>query len=114
MNAGGGIEELAFDAGTEEDFKEKRDSRIRFCKKYQDNGKPNFGSVFCTFDSYVMEIIRRVPFGKKNVHFSGKTGNWIVNEKEGTFKDVCSCMEKAEKLHALLGKKCMPDVIIWK
>lgn len=51
-----------------------------------------------------MEIIRREPFGKKNVHFSGKTGNWIVNEKERTFKDVCSCMKKAEKLHALLGK----------
>ena len=63
MNAGGGIEELAFDAGTEEDFKKKRDSRIQFYKKYQDNGKRNFGSAFCTFDSY--EIIRRVPFGKK-------------------------------------------------
>jgi len=65
MNAGGGIEELAFDAGTEEDFKKKRDSRIQFCKKYQDNGKQNFGSAFCTFNPYVMEIIRRVPFGKK-------------------------------------------------
>ena len=104
MNTGGGIEELVFDAGAEEDFKKKRDSRIQLCKKHQDNGKLNFGSVFCTFDPYVMEIIRREPFGKKNVHFSGKTGNWIVNEKEGTFKDVCSCMEKAEKLHALLGK----------
>ena len=50
---------------SEEDFKEKRDSRIQFCKKYQDNGKQNFGSAFCTFDPYVMEIIRRVPFGKK-------------------------------------------------
>lgn len=46
MNAGGGIEELAFDAGTEEDFKKKRDSRIQFYKKYQDNGKRNFGSAF--------------------------------------------------------------------
>lgn len=28
MNTGGGIEELIFDVGAEEDFKKKRDSRI--------------------------------------------------------------------------------------
>ena len=104
MNTDGGIEELIFDAGTKEDFKKKRGSRIQLCKKHQDNRKLNFGSVFCTFDPYVMEIIRREPFGKKNVHFSGKTVNWIVNEKEGTFKDVCSCMEKAENFMPCQGK----------
>lgn len=38
MNAGGGIEELAFDAGTEEDFKKKRDSRIQFYKNIKTTG----------------------------------------------------------------------------
>ncbi len=106
---------LSFDKGELSYFESKRKDRLEYCKKYQDNGKPNFGSVFYIANGCVLGFLRRTSFGsKKGCHFSGKTSNWILNEGEGTFKQTIKLIKKAEFLHKCIGKKCEPEVEIWE
>lgn len=93
--------------------KEKK-ARIEYCKLKQDNASPNFGSVFMTFNPFIMELSKRLRIGGKKAHFSGKTRNWILNSHNARFTDVINAIHKAEKLHKITGKKCRREVIVWE
>ena len=106
---------MKFDAGSTEKYQEACKDRLQFCKEYQDNTKPNFGSVFRIFNPYIMEAIRRFSLTKgKKVHFSKKTANWIINEGNGSFLQADKLIKKVMRIHRIFRKECFPEVIIWK
>lgn len=44
--------------------------RKELCKQVQDMSFPNFGTVFCESNKYIMEIVKRIQIGKKGgCHF---------------------------------------------
>ena len=95
---------------TAESDKRKKE-RIELCKEVQDASRPNFGTVFRESDPKIMNIVKQKQIGT-NVHFSGKTQNWILNEG-GNFDDAISAIKKVEFLHKLAFKKCSREVIVW-
>lgn len=105
---------LQFDQGDPEGFKKKREERIQYCKEFQDNSKPNFGSVFCVYNQRIAKFARKIKLGDKTVHFSKKTVNWLQNESNGTFKEAISAIKKVEYLHKIFGKQCKREVITWE
>lgn len=106
---------MKFDEGNPEEYQNACKKRLAFCKQYQDNTKPNFGSVFRVFNPYIMEAIRRFSCTKgKGVHFSKKTANWIINEGGGSFSQADRQIKKVMRIHRLLRKECFPEVIIWR
>lgn len=106
--------EMQFDKGESKDFERACKERINFCKIFQDNSKPNFGSVFRLYNGYIMEIVRILSNRKKTVHFSHKTANWLINEGNGTFSQADKLLKKVIMIHKILGKKCATEVIIWR
>lgn len=88
--------------------------RLRYCKKYQDNSKPNYGSVFSCYNGMIMKLFRYSFLGKRNhISFSKKTLNWMLNEDEGKFDDAIALINRIEKLHKLFRLKCEREVIVW-
>lgn len=104
---------MRFPAQDKELSRQLKNRRIQFCKEFQDNTLPNFGSVFSQSSGLIMKIIQRIGFGNKHVHFSKKTENWILKEKNATFTDVINVIQKVEKIHNLFRKKIKREVIIW-
>lgn len=91
------------------------EQRIHLCKELQDTTRPNFGSVFRVSDPWIMNGIRKLKIGKRRgCHFSGKTPNWIVNEGNGSYKEVLWIMAIVKMLHFVLGKDCEEEVIKWE
>lgn len=88
--------------------------RITLCREKQDNSAPNFGTVFSKCDSRIMKFVKKVKMGGKHTHFSGKTENWIINQKGGSYSEAVSAIKKAESIHKILGKKCEREVIVWE
>ena len=80
--------------------KEETDSakkqKMDYYRKMQDPSHPNFGSVFCQCTGSIMSIVRLFRIGNRNVHFSGKTRNWILNENNGTYKDAIKAIKTVE------------------
>lgn len=103
----------------EESEKLKRE-RIELCKRKQDNSASNFGSVFCESNPKIMSMVKKLKLGNKNgIHYSGKTNNWLLNPngknaEKGSFDKTCALIKKVEKIHKIFGKRCKPEVIIWK
>lgn len=91
--------------------------RLAQCKSYQDNKKPNFGSVFCLYNPRIMRTVQK--YGHKlcrkgSAHFSEKTVNWIVNDGNGSYKQAKRSISLAARLHKLFGKPCKIEVRIWE
>lgn len=105
-----------FPEQTLEESKRLIAERLETCKKYQDNAKPNFGSVFCAFNVKIMNFIKkhRKLFCNSKAHFSDKTTNWIINEGDGTFRDAMKCINKAKRIHKLFRKHIEVEVRIWE
>ena len=98
-----------------EEAKQGRDERLNLCKKVQDMSRPTFGTVFCEANPSIMNFIRIIGLGRKcGVHFSKKTKNWMLHEKDGSFKEAYKLICFVQKLHRIFGKKCKVEVKIWK
>lgn len=91
-----------------------REERIQYCKKVQDNSYPNFGTVFCQQNKYILKIIRKLNIKTGDACFSKKTNNWILNKGNATFNDVYSLIEKTKKIHKFCGIECKEEICIWK
>lgn len=90
-----------------------RQNRIEYCKQFQDNSKPNFGSVFSESNSLIMKLMQKKLFGKKgNMMFSSKTPNWLLN-CGGSFDDAIFLIDRVEKMHKIIGKPCKREVVVW-
>lgn len=88
--------------------------RIDYCKNVQDMSGPNFGTVFCESNKYIMAIVRKINLGYKNgCRFSSKTRNWMIHGEDGTFNQAISLLNKVKKMHKLVGKRCRAEVRIW-
>lgn len=92
-----------------------KQERMDFSKAVQDYSGPSFGSVFCQQNKFIMQVVRILGPGYKNgMAFSKKTSNWLTNRGEGTFSQAIKLINRVEKIHKLIGKKIVPEVIIWK
>lgn len=104
-----------FERMTKEKTDKKKNERIELVRKLQDNTGFNFGSVFRKNNRYIMQVVRLTSFrNKKQIHFSRKTSNWIINKGEGTFHQVISLIENVKKIHKILKSEAITEVIIWK
>ena len=90
--------------------------RIELCKEKQDMSYPNFGSVFSNYNERIMKFIRVTSKldGKKQVHFSSKTLNWLLKGEAGNFQQTMNKIERVKKLHNFLGKKVELEAIVWE
>ena len=103
-----------FDKMNKEETKKLKEERIELVKKLQDSSGYNFGSVFRKYNKYVMQIIKMISFGNKNgVRFSKKTSNWIINNGDGSYKQVCVLIDKVIKIHRILKKDILLEVVRW-
>ena len=88
--------------------------RLELCKRLQDSSKPNFGSTFMNYNKTIIRFAKRLKMGnKKGIHFSRKTGNWLVNEGNGTYREAIRQIKRIERVHKLFRKKCDREVILW-
>lgn len=90
----------------------RKKERLAWCKETQDSARPNFGSVFCEYNPRIMRLARKYKIGRQ-VHFSDKTLNWIVNEG-GNYKEAVNAIKSVELIHRLSFQKCRKEIIIWK
>lgn len=100
-----------FKYGNTLEFEDLRKERIELVKNLQDNSKPNFGTVFCDSNSYIMKFIRKFP-GKNKIHYSTKTANWLLNDG-GSYNDAIVAIERVKRIHRILGLKCKQEVVQW-
>ena len=91
----------------------RRKARMEKVRVTQDRATRNFGSVFSKSNGKIMQLARRTKLGSGGCHFSGKAGNWLVNEG-GTFQDAMRAIGKVETLHRLAGKECVREVCVWE
>jgi UDP-N-acetylmuramate dehydrogenase len=91
-----------------------KEDRIMLCKKKQDNSGYNFGSVFKEYNKWIMWLFKLFHPGYKNgVFFSPKSINWIVNKGEGSYLQTITLINKVIRLHKLLKKRAIPEIMIW-
>jgi len=89
--------------------------RIELCKRVQDQSGYNFGSVFMECSGKIMKLVKFIHPGYKNGFcYSKKTVNWLVNKKEGTFDQAVRLIKLVQAIHRILGKRAVPEVIIWE
>lgn len=94
---------------------EKIQERIDLCKSIQDMSAPNYGTVFCQSNRYIMTIVKKIHFGYKNgCYFSSKTKNWMLHGVNGTFEQAIYLLNIIKKCHSLLRLKCKTEVKIWE
>ena len=98
-----------------EEARRKREDRIRYVRKLQDNSGNNFGSVFREYNKYIMQVFRVLHFGYKcGMMYSKKTSNWLINRENGSYKQATDLIEKAIRVHRLMGMKIVLEVIKWE
>lgn len=78
----------------------------------QEGNKPSCGSVFHTYNKYLMYLLR----GRRvaGACYSKKTLNWISNDREGTSDDIIALIQKAHRLHQLFFQHCELEIKIVK
>ena len=106
--------ELKFPVQDRSESKKLRKERIQLCKDHQDNSCPNFGSVFKDSSGAIMKFVKKIGLKRGKVRFSKKTMNWILKDRDGTFRDAVKAINAVKKMHRLIGKKAECEVIIWE
>lgn len=97
-----------------EESKARIGERIDLCKKVQDMSYPNFGTVFCEANKYIIELTRRLHLGYSDgITYSPKTKNWMLHRDNGTFNQAIALIERVKKIHRLFRKTCRVEVKIW-
>lgn len=86
--------------------------RIAFAREKLDTEKPSAGSVFNSYSSFIMKLLKGKRIG--GACYSKKKTNWISNLGTAKYKDVIRLIRLAEKLHKFLFKKYHLEVIVWK
>ena len=96
-----------------EDSKKKVAERLEYCRVYQDNSKPNLGSVFSKYNGTIIKMARLIGLKKGNIAFSKKTNNWILNRGNGTYSDAKNLIETVIKIHKFFNKEISTEVRVW-
>jgi UDP-N-acetylmuramate dehydrogenase len=92
-----------------------REERIHYCKKAQDNSRPNIGTVFCEADRRIMRIVMKLNIGwSKGIQFSKKTTNWFLNNGQGKYKQAIRLIHMIKIFHIIFRKKLRIEISIWE
>lgn len=90
-------------------------ARIDLCRRVQDMSAPNYGTVFCESNKYIMTLVQKFHLGYKNgCSFSRKTKNWMLHEENGTFEQAVNLLNKVKRWHKIFHLKCKAEVRIWE
>lgn len=104
-----------FEYTTEKVSSERIKNRIKYVKGLQDSSGHNFGSVFNTYNKYLMYLIKLVyPKKSKGITFSKKTSNWLLNKGTGNYTEAIRLIKKVEFIHKVFFQKSKLEVIIWE
>lgn len=99
---------------SEEESAVKIQERINLCKKNQDMSAPNFGTVFCESNKYIMTLVKKFHPGYENgCSYSSKTANWMLRGEKGTYEQAIRLLNKVKRWHSLLGQECRTEIRIW-
>lgn len=94
--------------------KSRINQRMTDVKRYQDRSHPNLGSVFCECNAKIMNLFRRIGFGRtRAAHFSKKTSNWLLNGGNATFSDTMFLIRCVMLCHRLVHRDCRLEVKVW-
>ena len=105
---------LSFSSVDIEGARKQRKDRIKYVRNLQDSSGYNFGSVFREYNKYIMQLMRLLHFGYKDgIMYSKKTSNWLINKGNGSYKQATDLIEKAIRIHRLLGMSIVLEVIKW-
>ena len=108
----GALFEFPFMSKTETTIKVQE--RIDLCKRVQDMSGPNFGTVFCESNKYIMTVVRKIHLGYKNgCTFSSKTKNWMIKGTNGTFEQAVTLLNTVKRWHKFFGLRCRAEVRLW-
>lgn len=92
-----------------------RSDKRAYSRYHHDYSAANFGSVFSVFDPMVLKIVKRLGYGNsRGVHFSKKTLNWILKEKDGNYQEAKVFLNRIIWVHKMLHKKCKLEVVVWE
>ena len=104
-----------FDKISQNDAEKRINERIELCQRIQDMSYPNFGSVFCKSNRYIIALVKKFHFGYVNgITFSSKATNWLLNRDNGTFEQAIKLINRVKKIHKIFGQPCQVEVIIWE
>lgn len=94
--------------------KKERLERVNYSKEMQDIQYPNFGTVFSTCNSNLLNISRiTFMFNNDKVQFSKKSKNWLINKGNGQYKEALKRINRTKKIHHFFHKKIVTEVRIW-
>lgn len=97
---------------TKEQVADNIQKRKEIALSTQEGNKPSCGSVFHTYNKYIMCLLRGRRVG--GACYSKKTLNWISNDREGTSDDIIALIQKARRIHQLFFQRCELEIKIIK
>lgn len=104
-----------FPVMSKEESAKRIQERIELCKKVQDMSAPNFGTVFCEANKYIMALVKVLHFGYVDgCIFSGQTANWMLHNKRGTFVQALRLINRVKKWHKIFRQNCKVEVKMWE
>lgn len=107
--------EFLFPEISQEEAQKRIEERLDLCRKVQDMSAPNFGTVFCHSNRYIMRIVRKIGMGYKDgCSFSRKTQSWMLKGENGSFEQAINLLNRVEKIHFILGLRIEREVKVWE
>lgn len=89
--------------------------RLDFSKNNLDANNKNAGSVFKSCNGRIMRLLKKLNLGWKNgVSFSKKTGNWMNNNGNGTYRQAKFLINLTIFLHKIMFRNIELEYIDWK
>lgn len=90
---------------------EKRRDRLAWSREHQDVRFGNAGSIFCSGHGRIFNLLMGLRLGRAG--WSSKTGNWINNYGNASFRNVKALIRIGQLLHAMIGVRARLEVKVW-
>ena len=101
-----------------EEAKNRKEARFRRCKEQFEYGKGCFGTCFEKANGKILKMVAAFDkvcrLGKGRVTFGKTNKNWLVNQGGGTFEDAMRIIKACKRVHRLVGKDAVCEVVIWE
>jgi UDP-N-acetylmuramate dehydrogenase len=90
---------------------ERRRDRLIWSREHQDVRFGNAGSVFSTGNGRILNLLMGVRLGRAG--WSAKTGNWINNYGNASFRNVKALIRMGQFLHQMAGIRAHLEIRVW-
>lgn len=90
---------------------EKRRDRLTWSREHQDVRFGNAGSIFYTGHGRIFNLLMGMRLGRAG--WSPKTGNWINNYGNASFRNVMALIRIGQLLHAMIGVRARLEIDVW-